>query len=77
MGVGVQVGVGVCGLQVKNIEVLSFFFFFPNLSGLHSQHIEVPKLGVELELQLLAYTTATATWDLSHVCDLLHSSWQH
>ena len=28
--------------------------------------MEVPKLGVELELQLLAYTTATATQDLSH-----------
>ena len=38
--------------------------------------MEVPRLGVELELQLLAYTTATAMWDLSHVCDLHHSSWQ-
>ena len=38
--------------------------------------MEVPRLGVESELQLLAYTTATATWDLSHVCDLHHSSWQ-
>ena len=27
-------------------------------------------LGVESELQLLAYATATATWDLSHRCDL-------
>ena len=25
--------------------------------------MEVPRLGVKLELQLLAYTTATATWD--------------
>ena len=33
--------------------------------------MEVPRLGVELELQLLA--TATAMWDLSHVCDLHHS----
>ena len=24
---------------------------------------EVPRLGVKLELQLQAYTTATATWD--------------
>ena len=31
--------------------------------------MEVPRLGVELELQLLAYTTATATLDLSHICD--------
>ena len=32
--------------------------------------MEVPRLGVELEL---AYTTATATPDLSCVCDLHHS----
>ena len=34
------------------------------------QHMEIPRLGVESELQPLAYTTATATWDLRHVCDL-------
>jgi len=28
--------------------------------GLHPQHMEISKLGVELEPQLLAYTTATA-----------------
>ena len=30
--------------------------------------MEVLRLGVESELQLLAYTTATATPDPSHVC---------
>ena len=35
--------------------------------------MEVPRLGVELELQLPAYATATATPDLSCICDLLHS----
>ena len=39
--------------------------------------MEVPRLGVKLELQPLAYTTATAMWDLSYVCDLHHSSQQH
>ena len=29
--------------------------------GLHLQHMKVPRLGVELELQLPACTTATAT----------------
>ena len=29
--------------------------------------LDVPRLGVESKLQLPAYTTATATWDLSHV----------
>ena len=38
--------------------------------------MEVRRLGVESELQLLAYPTATATQDPSHVCDLHHSSWQ-
>ena len=38
--------------------------------------MEVPRLGVESELQLLAYTRATKTQDPSLVCDLHHSSWQ-
>ena len=32
--------------------------------------MEVPRLGVKLELQLPAYTIATAMWDPSHICDL-------
>ena len=36
--------------------------------------MEVPRPGVELELQLLAYATATAMPDLRSVCDLHHSS---
>ena len=39
-------------------------------------HVEVPRLGVESELQLPDYITATATQDPSHICDLLHSSQQ-
>ena len=36
--------------------------------------MEVPRLGMESELQLLAYTTtATATPDLSCICKLCHS----
>ena len=38
--------------------------------------MEVPSLGVESPLQLPAYTTATVTQDLSHICDLYHSSRQ-
>ena len=38
--------------------------------------MKVPGFGVKSELQLLAYATAIAMWDLSHVCDLHHSSWQ-
>ena len=39
--------------------------------------MEVPRLGVQLEMQPLAYTTATAIQDLSLVCNLHHSSQQH
>ena len=39
--------------------------------------MEVPRLGVESELQLQTYTTATAVPDLSQICDLYHSSQQH
>ena len=39
--------------------------------------MEVPRLGVKSEMQLPAYITATAKRDLSCVCDLHHSSWQH
>ena len=58
----------------------SFFFFFfvflPFLGPL-LRHMKVPRLGVQSELQPPAYTTATATRDLSCVFDLHHSSWQH
>ena len=54
--------------------VLSFFSFFCFL-GLHLRHMDVSGLAVESELQLPAYATATATPDLSRICN--HSSLQH
>ena len=53
--------------------ILCYFIFFVFL-GPHLQHMEVPRPGVELELQLPAYTTATTTQDPSHICNLHHSS---
>ena len=38
--------------------------------------MEITRLGVKSELQLLAYATGTAVLDPSHVCKLHHSSWQ-
>ena len=52
---------------------MDFFFFFCFL-GPHPWHMEVPRLRVESELQLLAYATATS--DPSRICSLHHSSWQ-
>ena len=56
------------------VFVVCLFFCF---LGPHLWHMEVPRLGVESELQLPVYTTATATWDLSRICSLRHGSWQH
>ena len=60
------------------LEALAFprFVFGFGFLGPHPQYMEVPRLGVDSELQLPAYATATATMDLSHVCDLQHSSRQ-
>ena len=55
-----------------------FFFFFwlkrPKKLVLHPWHKGIPRLGITLELQLLAYATDTATPDPSHIFDLHHSS---
>ena len=45
--------------------------------GPHRRHKDVPRVGAESELQLPAYTTATATPDLSCICDPHHSSRPH
>ena len=58
-----------------NIYIYIFFLVF---LGPHLQHVGAPRIGVKSELQLPAYatTTATATWDPSHVCNLHHRSQQ-
>ena len=61
--------------SVRCSGAISFFLFFV-FSGLHPWHMEVCRLGAQLELQLPAYATATAPWDLNPVCDLHHSSQQ-
>jgi len=59
--------------------IYSFFLFWGEggFLGLHPWHMEIPRLGVESELQLPACATATATWDPSLIFDPYHSSWQH
>ena len=60
--------------ESKAVLLLLLFFFF--FLGLHPLPMEVPRLGVQSELWLLPYTTAIATQDPSHVCNLHHGSWQ-
>ena len=48
---------------------LSFFFL-----GLHLQHVKVPQLGFESELQLHAYAIAMATVDLGQTYTTAYSN---
>ena len=49
------------------------FAFYGHTRGIW----KFPGVGVKSELWLKAYTPATATPDLSRICDLHHSSRQH
>ena len=71
---------GTCNLfwwksLYEHVQLLLILFVV--FLGPHPRHMEVPRLRVHLELQPLAYTTATAMQDPSRVCDLRHNSWQH
>ena len=50
--------------------------FFPFFPGLHTQHMEVPRLGVKSELQLPASTTAHGK-ARDQTCVLVGPSWVH
>jgi len=70
-------------ISVKMQHLASFgqlfiysFIYLSAFLGPHLWHTEVPRLGVQSELQLQAFTTATAMQDLYNVCNLHHSSRQ-
>ena len=66
-------------MEVKGKEAIEFtsvfclFVFVFSFLPLHLWHVEVPGIGVKLELQLQAFTRTMATLDLSHICNLRHS----
>ena len=60
-------------INLPTVKLLKKLFFVVFL-GPHSQHREVPRPGVELELQLLVYATAMAMRDPSCLCELHCSS---
>ena len=62
-------GYGHCPFYFISFYLFIFCFLRPNM-----KHMEVSRLEVKSELQLLAYTTAMQ--DPSCGCDLHHSSWQ-
>ena len=54
-----------------NLCFLFYLFIYFCFLGMPLRHMEVPRLGIESELQLLA--TDTAIPDPSHLCNLHHS----
>ena len=61
-------------MPLPNSQLLTFVCVC--FLGSHPWYMEVPRLGVQSELQLLANTTAKTIPDPSQLCDLHHSSWQ-
>ena len=59
-------------LQISSSHPWLVFFFL----GPHLWLMDVPRLGVKSELQLLAYTTPRQCW-IQAASDLLYSSQQH
>ena len=63
-------------MTVVFANIIIILFCFVCFLESYLRHTEVPRLGVEWELQPLAYTTVRPTPDLSTVCNLHHSSEQ-
>ena len=69
--------IGKMLMESQTFFLFLFFFFFFFFLGPHLGHMEVPRLGVQSGLHLLAFNTAKAMPDPSRMCNLHHSSWQH
>ena len=54
--------------ETRENKTINFFFLFKATP----LHMEAPRLGIESDLQLLAYTPATESRDPSHICNLCH-----
>ena len=64
-----------CTMRDLNFYLFICLFVCLLFLGTHLWHMEVSRLGVNLELQLPTHTTTMGTPDLSSICDL-HSSLQ-
>ena len=58
-----------CQTTFQSSGIYLFIYLFLPFRATPGQ-MEVPRLGVKSELQLLTYAIATALWDPSHICDL-------
>ena len=69
---------GVCLEEKFWVFFLFVCLFVFCFLGPHLRHMEFPRLGVQLDLQLPAYVTATTTSDPSRVSTYIyHGSRQH
>ena len=71
-----KVGDAVLDIKDEKFSLFLFVCLFCFFLEPHLWHMEVPKLGGELELQVLAYATATTMQVLICVCELHHISRQ-
>ena len=62
VGLSVRVEDHVSSTQFATLGFSMKIYLLICLFRPHMQHMEVPRLGVKLELQLLVYTIATAMW---------------
>ena len=65
-----------CGFLLIFLYLFTYLFIYLCIAflGLHPWYTDVPRLGIKSELQLLVYTTSTATPGPSCVWDLHHNS---
>ena len=59
--------------KLNSLEIIFFFFVFSRAAPM--AHGDSQARG-PVRAVAAAYAKATATGDLSHICDLHHSSWQ-
>ena len=67
ISLGLSSSLSLCHLLLSRRFHASSVYLFICFLGLHPRHTEVPRLKVQSELQLPAYTTATAGRDPSRV----------
>ena len=67
---------GQCSMYAWEEHIFCYYYIFfvfwwgaPTAYG-------ISQFRGHIRAGLLAYTITTATWDLSHICDLCHCSWQ-
>ena len=69
----IKLVISLDSMTILTILILLVLFFFVFLE-LHLQHMEVPSLGVELELQLPAYTTVPGIQATSMTYTIAHGN---